>query len=152
MSTLSGKGAIVTGGGTGVGKAAALRLAKEGCHVVINYSRSSLRASAGFEHSSVCSSPHPWSSSTPVRLRGCTRSRITTTVLRSTRSRTCRVYGTSPVCGPPDPGLLHRVAHFAVAPARDFPLLFFRRAVEERRVFPIALRCELARGNEVQRR
>ena len=40
MSTLSGKGAIVTGGGTGVGKAAALRLAKEGCHVLINYSRS----------------------------------------------------------------------------------------------------------------
>src|SRR4029079_210571 len=40
MSTLSGKGAIVTGGGTGVGKAAALRLAKEGCHVLVNYSRS----------------------------------------------------------------------------------------------------------------
>ena len=40
MTILSGKGAIVTGGGTGVGKAAALRLAKEGCHVLDNYSRS----------------------------------------------------------------------------------------------------------------
>jgi 3-oxoacyl-[acyl-carrier protein] reductase len=40
MTNLSGKGAIVTGGGTGVGKAAALRLAKEGCHVLVNYSRS----------------------------------------------------------------------------------------------------------------
>jgi 3-oxoacyl-[acyl-carrier protein] reductase len=40
MTTFAGKGAIVTGGGTGVGKAAALRLAKEGCHVLVNYSRS----------------------------------------------------------------------------------------------------------------
>ncbi|MCE9524742.1 MAG: SDR family oxidoreductase [Planctomycetales bacterium] len=40
MTTLSGKAAIVTGGGTGVGKATALRLAQEGCHVLVNYSRS----------------------------------------------------------------------------------------------------------------
>lgn len=40
MATLSGKAAIVTGGGTGVGKATALRLAREGCNVVVNYSRS----------------------------------------------------------------------------------------------------------------
>ncbi len=37
---LQGKFALVTGGGTGVGKATALRLAKEGCHVAVNYSRS----------------------------------------------------------------------------------------------------------------
>ena len=40
MTTLSGKAAIVTGGGTGVGKATSLRLAQEGCNVVVNYSRS----------------------------------------------------------------------------------------------------------------
>lgn len=40
MTTFAGKGAIVTGGGTGVGKAVAIRLAKEGCHVLVNYSRS----------------------------------------------------------------------------------------------------------------
>ncbi|MFN0020479.1 MAG: SDR family NAD(P)-dependent oxidoreductase [Pirellulaceae bacterium] len=40
MTTLSGKAAIVTGGGTGVGKAISIRLAQEGCHVLVNYSRS----------------------------------------------------------------------------------------------------------------
>lgn len=40
MTNLSGKAAIVTGGGTGVGKATSLRLAREGCAVLINYSRS----------------------------------------------------------------------------------------------------------------
>jgi 3-oxoacyl-[acyl-carrier protein] reductase len=40
MTSLSGKAAIVTGGGTGVGKATVLRLAQEGCNVLINYSRS----------------------------------------------------------------------------------------------------------------
>ena len=34
------KVAIVTGGGTGVGRATSLALAKLGCHVVVNYSRS----------------------------------------------------------------------------------------------------------------
>ncbi len=38
--TLAGKGAIVTGGGTGVGRATALELARQGCSVLINYSRS----------------------------------------------------------------------------------------------------------------
>lgn len=37
---LSGKAAIVTGGGTGVGRATAILLAQQGCHVLVNYSRS----------------------------------------------------------------------------------------------------------------
>lgn len=37
---LEGKAAIVTGGGTGVGAATAERLAKRGCSVLVNYSRS----------------------------------------------------------------------------------------------------------------
>ncbi|MCZ6785046.1 MAG: SDR family NAD(P)-dependent oxidoreductase [Proteobacteria bacterium] len=37
---VEGKAAIVTGGGTGVGKATALRLASLGCSVLVNYSRS----------------------------------------------------------------------------------------------------------------
>lgn len=37
---VEGKAAIVTGGGTGVGRATALELARRGCHVLINYSRS----------------------------------------------------------------------------------------------------------------
>ncbi len=40
MKDLTGKVAIVTGSGTGVGAATARLLAKQGCHVVINYSRS----------------------------------------------------------------------------------------------------------------
>jgi 3-oxoacyl-[acyl-carrier protein] reductase len=37
---IEGKAAIITGGGTGVGRATALDLAARGCSVVINYSRS----------------------------------------------------------------------------------------------------------------
>ena len=37
---IEGKAAIVTGGGTGVGRATALDLARGGCNVVVNYSRS----------------------------------------------------------------------------------------------------------------
>jgi 3-oxoacyl-[acyl-carrier protein] reductase len=37
---IEGKAAVVTGGGTGVGRATALALAAGGCHVLINYSRS----------------------------------------------------------------------------------------------------------------
>ncbi|MDP6038963.1 MAG: SDR family NAD(P)-dependent oxidoreductase, partial [Candidatus Latescibacteria bacterium] len=37
---LTDKVAVITGGGTGIGRACALRLATEGAHVVINYSRS----------------------------------------------------------------------------------------------------------------
>jgi 3-oxoacyl-[acyl-carrier protein] reductase len=41
-----GKAAIVTGGGTGVGRATALALAERGCHVLVNYSRSAAEAEA----------------------------------------------------------------------------------------------------------
>ena len=37
---VEGKAAIVTGGGTGVGRSTALKLAERGCNVLINYSRS----------------------------------------------------------------------------------------------------------------
>ena len=37
---IEGKAAIVTGAGTGVGRATALRLADGGCSVLVNYSRS----------------------------------------------------------------------------------------------------------------
>ena len=37
---LEGKAALVTGGGTGVGRSTALALAGKGCHVLVNYSRS----------------------------------------------------------------------------------------------------------------
>jgi len=37
---LDGKAALVTGGGTGVGRATALALARRGCAVAVNYSRS----------------------------------------------------------------------------------------------------------------
>ena len=43
---LEGKAAIVTGGGTGVGRATALALARRGCAVVVNYSRSKQGAEA----------------------------------------------------------------------------------------------------------
>ena len=36
--------AIVTGGGTGVGRATALALAERGCHVLVNYSKSAAEA------------------------------------------------------------------------------------------------------------
>ena len=37
---LAGKTALITGGATGIGRSIALRLAKDGVNVVINYSRS----------------------------------------------------------------------------------------------------------------
>lgn len=37
---IEGNAAVVTGGGTGVGRATALALARRGCHVLVNYSRS----------------------------------------------------------------------------------------------------------------
>jgi 3-oxoacyl-[acyl-carrier protein] reductase len=41
---IAGKAAIVTGGGTGVGRATALDLARRGCAVLVNYSRSKQNA------------------------------------------------------------------------------------------------------------
>ncbi len=43
---LSGKAALVTGGGTGIGRAIALALAREGAAVAVNYSRSRAAAEA----------------------------------------------------------------------------------------------------------
>lgn len=43
---LANKVAVITGGGTGIGRACALRLAREGAQVVINYSRSKADADA----------------------------------------------------------------------------------------------------------
>src|SRR5712692_8739799 len=43
---LDGKAAIVTGSAVGIGRAAALALARRGCHVVINYTRSEAEATA----------------------------------------------------------------------------------------------------------
>lgn len=41
---LEGKVALITGGGTGIGRASALALAREGVHLAINYSRSQTEA------------------------------------------------------------------------------------------------------------
>lgn len=41
---IQGKAAIVTGGGTGVGRATTLALAWLGCHILVNYSRSASEA------------------------------------------------------------------------------------------------------------
>jgi 3-oxoacyl-[acyl-carrier protein] reductase len=43
---IEGKAAVVTGGGTGVGRATALELARRGCSVLVNYSRSKDEAEA----------------------------------------------------------------------------------------------------------
>src|SRR5262245_47182271 len=40
LMQVEGKAAVVTGGGTGVGRATALELARRGCSVLVNYSRS----------------------------------------------------------------------------------------------------------------
>ena len=43
---IEGKAAVITGGGTGVGRATALELARRGCSVLVNYSRSKDEAEA----------------------------------------------------------------------------------------------------------
>ena len=42
--TLTGKTAIITGGGTGIGEAVSLKLATRGVNVIVNYSRSRTEA------------------------------------------------------------------------------------------------------------
>jgi NAD(P)-dependent dehydrogenase (short-subunit alcohol dehydrogenase family) len=44
--TLDGKAALVTGSASGIGRATALALARRGCHVAINYTRSEREAQA----------------------------------------------------------------------------------------------------------
>src|SRR4029077_10278967 len=44
LMNLEGKAAVVTGSGTGVGRATALELARLGCNVLVNYSRSAAEA------------------------------------------------------------------------------------------------------------
>lgn len=43
---LNGKVALITGGGTGLGRSIALQLAREGTHIIINYSKSQEEAEA----------------------------------------------------------------------------------------------------------
>ena len=47
--SLAGKRAVVVGGSRGIGRAIALRLATEGCHVLVNYARSAEAAEATAE-------------------------------------------------------------------------------------------------------
>jgi NAD(P)-dependent dehydrogenase (short-subunit alcohol dehydrogenase family) len=50
MNTLKGKTAIVTGGASGIGEAAALLYAQEGCNVVISDVNEEKQCCCGYEY------------------------------------------------------------------------------------------------------